>query len=185
MGTNFYDIYCRYLDQITDDLFTELTMEECFEQMESVLMRAITGFKFPKFRPFAYDLEYEALRDEEGNVISKGAFEDELTLEEINIIVDLMIIEWFHRELARADLTRQKYSGPDFKFTSQAAHIQRLNAIIESKIKENKRMQAMYGRRMIDDEGRIKPNYDGLSSSATRFIKKQKGILSALQRGEE
>ena len=37
-----------------------------------------------------------------------------------------MIVEWMGQQLATVELIRMKYSGSDFKFTSQANHMHKL-----------------------------------------------------------
>jgi hypothetical protein len=37
-----------------------------------------------------------------------------------------MVCSWIDQQLASVELTRMKYSGSDFKFTSQANHMQKL-----------------------------------------------------------
>ena len=37
-----------------------------------------------------------------------------------------MVCGWLDQQLANVDLTRMKYSGADYKFTSQANHVQKL-----------------------------------------------------------
>ena len=55
-----------------------------------------------------------------------GYFNVPLTSEEINILSTYMIVEWFGQQLASVEVTRMKYSGTDFKFTSQANHMQKI-----------------------------------------------------------
>lgn len=185
MGTTFYVIYCNFLDRITDDMYMEMTMEETFEALESLLMASVSKFKFPRFPIFRFDQGYPALEDDEGNLISSGAFEATLTIEEINILAEIMLIEWFQRQLATTRLVKQRYSGPDFKLTSQASHLQRLQGIVDSKVKENNRTQSLYGRRIQTDDGMMVPNYDGLYSYAAKsFTERVHGTLSALERGD-
>lgn len=187
MGTSFYTIYCKFLDKITDDLYMELTLEETFEIMDSVLMDSIPLFKFPRFRLFNYDKEFPALTetvDVEGvpteRVISYGAFADDLTHEEIDILAELMLLEWFNRQLSSTRITQMKYSTSDFKMTSQAAHMQRLNAIIASKRAEVNSQQFMYRRRKVDEDGYVVANYDGLSGGE-KIYRKVYDSLGALR----
>lgn len=182
MGTTFYTVYCRFLDKITDDMFMEMELEETFQTLESILHDAMSEFRFPRFRLFLYDIDYPGLEDEEGNVISRGAWEDELSHEEINILADLMLLEWFRRQLSTTRITQMKYSTADFRMTSQAAHMQRLNAIIESKTKEVDRQQHMYQRRVRDEDGYSVANYGGLSGGE-KNRKEQFSSLGALGRG--
>jgi hypothetical protein len=40
-----------------------------------------------------------------------------------------MVVEWFNQQLASVEVTRMKYSGSDFKFTSQANHMSKLKVL--------------------------------------------------------
>jgi len=40
-----------------------------------------------------------------------------------------MVAEWIGQQLASVENVRMKYSGADFKFTSQANHIQKLTQL--------------------------------------------------------
>lgn len=181
-GTSFYTLYCSFLGRITDDMYMELTLEETFEIMEEILLAVVPKFKFPRFR-LKVDPEVPTMVNDLGETVSKGEFADTLTLEEIDIYVELMVIEWYNRQLATTRLVKQKYSASDFKMTSQAAHMQRLQSLIENKIKENNRMQAMYNRRIIDSDGYVVPNYDGLYSRGNKMLESVHGTLSVLGRG--
>lgn len=171
-GTTFYEIYCRFLGKITDDLYMEMTLEETFETLEDMLMDSMGEFRFPRFRLYHYDREVvtltetivnEETQEEEVKVVSRGAFFDKLTPEEIDILAELMLLEWFNRQLATTRIAQMKYSTSDFKMTSQAAHMQRLLAVIKEKERETSNQQHMYKRRKINDEGYVVANYDGLS----------------------
>jgi hypothetical protein len=66
---------------------------------------ALPWFEFPRFDVHDYDLDLEA-------------YNCTLTPEEIKIISIYMIVEWLGQQLASIEVTRMKYSGSDFKFTS-------------------------------------------------------------------
>ena len=59
------------------------------------------------------------------------------------------------------DVTRQAYSSRDFEFTSQANHLDKLIKLKESFVRESTRLQRLYTRRKIDDQGYFIPNYSG------------------------
>ena len=59
-------------------------------------------------------------------IIEKSTFGCELTSEEINILAILMKHAWLQRQVASVENTRMKFSGSDFKFTSQANHLAKL-----------------------------------------------------------
>ncbi len=44
MGTQFTDIYNRFLGKITDDMYMELTPEDTMRDLRSLLIDAIPGF---------------------------------------------------------------------------------------------------------------------------------------------
>jgi hypothetical protein len=58
--------------------------------------------------------------------MSNGYFSANLSQEEINILAVYMIVEWISYQLASVENSRMKYSGSDFKFTSQANHMHKL-----------------------------------------------------------
>jgi hypothetical protein len=59
-------------------------------------------------------------------LVDRSGFNVELTNEEINILALLMKQAWVQRQVTSIENTRMKYSGSDFKFTSQANHLSKL-----------------------------------------------------------
>ena len=49
-----------------------------------------------------------------------------------------------------------KYSGTDFKFTSQANHMQKLLTIKKDYEREGFHLQRLYKRRIVDKDGNIR-----------------------------
>ena len=165
--TPLHKIYNRFLAKITDDLYLELTREDTERDLEALFLSAISLFEFPRFPLYSYDLDYEYL-DEFGMVESKGRYEIKLTEEEIDIITDCMLIEWVRRQIASVENTRMKYSGSDFKFTSQANHLDKLLKFKKDSIETNRRKQRLYKRRKIDaTTGMITSNLSGLVGGVT------------------
>ena len=80
-------------------------------------------------------------------------FWDKMTLEEINILATYMVVEWLGQQLASCELTRLKYSGSDFKFTSQANHMQKLLQMKKDYEREGFHLQRLYKRRFKDING--------------------------------
>ena len=64
-----------------------------------------------------------------------------------------MIVEWLGQQLASVENTRMKYSGSDFKFTSQANHMQKLLALKRDYEREGFHLQRLYKRRAPDENG--------------------------------
>ena len=104
--------------------------------------------------------------DDEEVLVENSAFNFELTSEEINILAILMMCGWVQRQVTSIESTRMKYSGTDFKMTSQANHLQKLMGLLTECQRQSHHMQRLYKRRrIISDEtsplnGRYRSNWD-------------------------
>lgn len=148
--TSFEEIYDRFLGKCTDDMFMEWTREDTLKDLKNILMDAIPGFEFPRFP--LYDLD-EDLEE----------FNNHLTSEEINIFALLMLNVWLQRQMTSIENTRMKYSGSDWKMTSQANHLAKLMELKRETERQAHHMQRLYKRRkLIDDKGSIKSNWSTL-----------------------
>lgn len=147
INTSFREMYDFFLAGITDDMFMEMTKEDTDAMLEEILIAAIPHFEFPRWsNPFDLDLE-------------KKEFTTHLDTEEMRIIREYMIMEWLSFQLANVDLVRQKYSGSDFTFTSQASHMQRLLALKKDHEREGFHLQRLYCRRKKDKDGRMRTTF--------------------------
>ena len=160
--TPLHVIYDRFLAKITDDMYMELTREDTERDLEEIFLSAVSLFEFPRFPIFNYNLNFEYM-DEFGMVSSRGRYECLLTPEEIDIISDCMVIEWLRRQIASVENTRMKYSGSDFKFTSQANHLDKLLKFRQELHKNNMHKQRLYKRRKFD------PNTGMITSDLRRL----------------
>ena len=111
--TQFSAVYNRFLGQITDDLYLELTPEDTIRDLQNLLITAIPGFEFPRKNLYDYTIEVKEIPENElipddfvlGTVwgdfdsslseipnvlVDKSRFNTELTSEEINILALLM-----------------------------------------------------------------------------------------------
>lgn len=139
--TSFQEMYDFFLGGITDDMFMEMTKEDTEEMLEEILLAALPHFEFPKWAdPFDLDLENKT-------------FNTTLTTEEKMIIRQYMISEWIGFQLANVDLVRQKYSGSDFSFTSQASHMKQLITMKKEYETKGFHLQRLYSRRKRSDSG--------------------------------
>ena len=101
--------------------------------------------------------------DEEQVLVDNSSFNFELTSEEVNIIAILMMCAWVQRQVTSIENTRMKYSGSDFKMTSQANHLQKLITLLNECKTQSHHMQRLYKRRrMIKNTGTV---YDGMYRS--------------------
>ena len=166
MGTPFELVYDTFLSKITDDMYMELTELDTYRMLQELLISAIPKFEFPRVRLDDYELDeitdqdvYEGVESDNEKVTAYiyggGYFNVGLTAEEINILSTYMIVEWFGYQLASIENTRMKFSGSDFKFTSQANHMQKLLAIKKDYEREGFHLQRLYKRRKIDNKGKV------------------------------
>ena len=154
--TPFTDIYESFYGKITDDMYMELTPEDTAAIVQDLLLTAVHKFEFPR-KPLDYQLDCHDIEDGEGHVLYKvGEFYVELDPEEINILATYMVVEWLGQQLASIENTRMKYSGSDFKFTSQANHMQKILQLKKDYEREGFHLQRLYKRRIKDTHGRFR-----------------------------
>lgn len=159
MGTPFIQVYNRFLGKITDDMYIELTPEDTVRDLRNLLIDAIPGFEFPR-----KDLTNYTIENTENVLEDTSSFAEELTSEEINILAILMMINWTQRQVTSIENTRMKYSGSDFKFTSQANHLSKLLNLLAETQRQSHHMQRLYKRRRFDKEGKYESNWSVLGS---------------------
>ena len=175
--TPFSDIYDSFLSKITDDMYMELTKEDTYKMLQDLLISSIPKFEFPRFDIFNYELgkennNSEIIIDEEEktNTYEVGFFNNLLTSEEINILATYMIVEWIGQQLASIENTRMKYSGTDFKFTSQANHMQKLLVIKKDYEREGFHLQRLYKRRIMDENGIPRSTFGNIMNTPNKII---------------
>lgn len=161
MGTPFTQVYNRFLGKVTDDMYMELTPEDTMRDLRNLLIDAIPGFEFPRKNLMEYSIE------ETENVLEDtSSFKAELSSEEINILAILMMIGWTQRQITSIENTRMKYSGSDFKFTSQANHLSKLLNLLAETQRQSHHMQRLYKRRRFDENGKYESNWSVLRDSS-------------------
>lgn len=149
----------------------ELTELDTYRMLEDLLLSAVHKFEFPRFDITNYDMTF--VEDETtysgienggflgtALIYGGGGWYEVLTLEEINIIATYMIVEWLGEQLASVENTRMKYSGTDFKFTSQANHMAKILSMKKDYEREGFHLQRLYKRRRKDDEGIQRSTFD-------------------------
>ena len=181
--TQFSAVYNRFLGQITDDLYLELTPEDTLRDLQNLLINAIPGFEFPRKNLYDYTIEIQTIPEIEASendfilginleeseiletpnvLVDKSRFNIELTPEEINILALLMKQLWVQRQVTSIENTRMKYSGSDFKMTSQANHLAKLLSLLKESQRDSFHMQRLYKRRKIADGGAYASNWSSL-----------------------
>lgn len=163
--TPFSIVYDSFLSKITDDMYMELTELDTFRMLQELLISALPKFEFPRKDLTDYEESYiedqgvyNGVESNKKNVKSfyhaGGHFNAVLTAEEVNIISTYMVVEWLGQQLASVENTRMKYSGSDFKFTSQANHMQKILTIKKDYEREGFHLQRLYKRRAIGADGK-------------------------------
>ena len=152
--TSFSEIYNRFFGKITDDMYMEWTIEDTKKDLLNILLDAIPQFEFPRFPLYDYDVD-------------NLTYNCHLTSEEINIFALYMLNAWLQRQITSIENTRQKYSGSDFKMTSQANHLDKLITLKKETERQAFHMQRLYKRRkLIDEKGSIKSNWSTLMENS-------------------
>ena len=182
--TNFTDVYNRFLGKITDDMYLELTPQDTIKDLRNLLINALPGFEFPRVNLYDYSIDQEIKPEDEvaedemiigllwddtiedddlGKaplvVVEKSTFGGDLNSEEINILAILMMIGWVQRQVTSIENTRMKYSGSDFKMTSQANHLQKLLSLLGECQRQSHHMQRLYKRRKTTSTDRYRSNW--------------------------
>ena len=151
LNTPFTAIYESFYSKITDDMYMELTPEDTAALAQDLLLSAVHKFEFPR-KPLDYQLDSWAIIDGDKQYLT-GAFYAKLDPEEINILATYMIVEWLGQQLASIENVRMKYSGSDFKFTSQANHMQKVLQMKKDYEREGFHLQRLYKRRIKNPNG--------------------------------
>lgn len=130
MATPLQDVYDAFLSKIEADDWM-LTEEEnvVTEDWRMLLNAAIMQFRYPRV-----SLDYDR---------ESAVFTDDLGNDEIQILANLMKLEWIRRCISTWDNIRQLYSDKDF---SQANFLDKLNKTGEQVRDECRLMLDRYGR---------------------------------------
>lgn len=146
MTTSFETIINKFFGKITDDLYLELTLEDTIRDAKQFLLDAIPYFEFPRFNLYNYNADLEQ-------------YNTELTDEEINILAILMKKAWLDKQINSIEVTRMKYSGGDFKLTSQANQLSKLLSAKVEIVRESTHAQRLYKRRKLSKSGFFSSNW--------------------------
>jgi hypothetical protein len=187
MGTKFVTVYNRFLGKITDDMYVELTPQDTVRDLRNLILEAIPGFEFPRCNLYDYEiaqmvknqdelededfvigilwdeLDSDVLDDAPPAMVECSTFNATLTSEEVNILALLMMCAWLQRQVTSIENVRMKYSGSDFKMTSQANHLSKLLALLGECQRQSLHMQRLYKRRKLSSDGRYESNWSSLA----------------------
>ena len=169
-------------------MYLELTPEDTVKDLQNLLVGAIPGFEFPRVNLYDYSIKVDEINENEltaddfmlgvvwedsiGDLdeipkvlVERSCFNVKLSPEEENILALLMKQAWVQRQVTSIENTRMKYSGSDFKMTSQANHLSKLLALLEESRRDSFHMQRLYKRRKLSG-GMYKSNWSVLRENS-------------------
>lgn len=126
MTTPFDKLFDSFLSKIEDDLYANLSVD-VEADMTKLLNSAIVQFDFPKVDIFDKDDDAQQ-------------FNVDLSIHEIEILSNLMTLEWIKRQMKSVSLLKQMLGDKDFRLTSQANH---LKVLIDLKAETEKEVQSL------------------------------------------
>ncbi len=135
MATPLREVYDAFLSKIEADdwmlsgIEGDSVSEEILKDWRMLLNAAIMQFRYPRV-----SLDYDK---------ESAVFTDDLGNDEIQILANLMKLEWIRRCISTWDNIRQLYSDKDF---SQANFLDKLNKTGEQVRDECRLMLDRYGR---------------------------------------
>lgn len=165
-------------------MYVELTPQDTIKDLQRLLIDIIPGFEFPRKDLYDYEIKVEVISqpdiqqgdfiigtlwaevlDEEDPtappkvLVERSSFAEELTAEEQNILAILMMEAWVQRQVTSIENTRMKYSGTDFKMTSQANHLAKLQSLLKECQRQSHHMQRLYKRRQLNEKGKYESTW--------------------------
>ena len=149
MNTKFETIYNRFFSKVTDDMYMELDKTQTEGMVGELFESALPWFEFPRVDLYNFDKENQT-------------YNIELSNEEVNIIAVYMLVEWLTQQLVTVENARMKYSGSDFKFTSQANHMQKLLQLKKDYERMGFHLQRLYKRRKADENGIMRSTFGNI-----------------------
>ena len=166
-------------------MYMELTPEDTLKDLQRLLIDALPGFEYPRKNLYDYEIKVDRMKEQDTSIedfiigviwadiaddidnpdkpaevlVERSSFAEDLTPEEMEILAILMMNGWLQRQVTSIENTRMKYSGADFKMTSQANHLSKLQTLLGECQRQSHHMQRLYKRREINDEGRYQSTW--------------------------
>jgi hypothetical protein len=126
MSTPFEKVFNSFLSKIDDNLYSNLEFD-VEADLTKLLNSAIVQFDFPKVDIFDKDDDLQQ-------------FNVDLSIHEIEILSNLMKLEWIKRQMNSVNLLKQMIGDKDFRLTSQANH---LKVLIDLKMETEKEINSL------------------------------------------
>ena len=147
-------LYPSFFSTIRGTLYSTISQDELDEQAFYYARRAISAFKFPKIST-QYETFY-AIREADGSLIEvddsesgaipHGMFKNELTYDEIEIIIAWMKVYWCEELISNADNFTEIYTDSQIKTYSRANMVDKALKMIDNFRDNARRLETNYGR---------------------------------------
>ena len=131
MGTPYQEVYDRFLQKITDQEFLSLPDEDIDQFCFRYLRSAITNFKKCK----------KDLSDRDDSTMS---FSVSLENDEVEILAIIMIEQWVSPQICNIQNLKQFMGDREFKYYSQANHLDKLLLLKDSLQSDSEREVTNY-----------------------------------------
>lgn len=125
--TPYDKVFKAFLSKIQDPLYAELEVYVAMDDLIEIMDAAILNFEYPKVDLKDKDDELEL-------------FTNTLGFDEVQILAQMMVLEWMRRELRNVDTLRQTVTTKDYSTFSQANHI---NALRNAETMESRRIEKL------------------------------------------
>lgn len=139
MATPYDVVDNSFLTKISDDYLPTIEEEKIEMLVDRYRLSALPRFK-----------QCKKLQNRDDDL---RQFNDDLTDEEIEIVANLMIVEWLRPFINHADLLKQKMATKDYRVFSSANHIESIRKLKEEIELEVSRMiiSYTYSTNSLDD----------------------------------
>lgn len=130
MATPYFMVDNSFLNKITDDLLLTMTEEHLEKTIDGYRNSASVKFK-----------QCNKLSDKNNEL---RRYNSTLTDEEIEILANLMVLEWLRQRINSIELLKQSMSTKDYKMYSQANHLDVLIKLRKDTLSEVDRLIVSY-----------------------------------------
>lgn len=147
-------LYPPFLATIRGEYYNIITQDMLDEECYYLACRAISAFKFPKIST-QYETFYGIRQEDnsikevdkdEDNAIPHGFFLNELTYNEIEIIIAWMKVYWCENQISNADNFEDIYTDTNIKTFSRANLIDKTASLLKSYRQDAKELENRYSR---------------------------------------
>lgn len=147
-------LYPSFFSTIRGTLYSTISQDELDEQAFYYARRAISAFKFPKIST-KYSVFY-AIREADGSLVEvddsddgaipHGMFDNELSYDEIDIIIAWMKVYWCEELISNADNFTEIYTDSQIKTYSRANMVDKALKMLDNFRENARRLETNYGR---------------------------------------